>query len=61
MDGIYSTHGTDEKCIQKHFYVGKPEGRDNMEDLGVDGKIMSVYILEIHGKKLWTGRLLRSQ
>jgi hypothetical protein len=38
--------------------VGKPEGRDDMKDLDVDGKVMSGYILEIYGKKLWTGRLL---
>jgi hypothetical protein len=29
-----------------------------MKDLDVDGKVMSGYILEIYGKKLWTGRLL---
>jgi hypothetical protein len=40
------------------MYVGKPEGRDHVEDLGVDGKVMSGYILEIYGRKLWTGRLL---
>jgi hypothetical protein len=29
--------------------VGKLEGRDNSEDLGVDGKIM------LEGEKVWTG------
>jgi hypothetical protein len=37
--------------MHKKMYVSEPEGRDNMEDLGVDGKVLSGYILEIYGKK----------
>jgi hypothetical protein len=31
-------HGRDSKCTQN--LVGKPEGRDHMEDLGIDGMII---------------------
>jgi hypothetical protein len=40
-----STHGRDEKRIQ-NFWLENLKGRDNSEDLGVDGKI----ILHILGK-----------
>jgi hypothetical protein len=33
-----STHGKDEKCIQ--MLVGKPEGKNHAEDLGVDEKVI---------------------
>jgi hypothetical protein len=35
--------------------VGKPEGRDHSEDLGVNGKItLGMYLTEIDGK-MWIG------
>jgi hypothetical protein len=37
--------------------VGKPEGRDQSEDLGVDGKIILEWILRKRGGKVWTGCL----
>jgi hypothetical protein len=35
--------------------VQKPEGRDYLEDLEVDGRIMLEWILEKERWKLWTG------
>jgi len=37
-------HGRDEKCI-RNFGQKNLKGRDNMEDLGVDGKIILQWIL----------------
>jgi hypothetical protein len=31
------------------------KGRDHLEDLGVDGRIILEYILEKQGRKLWNG------
>jgi hypothetical protein len=31
------------------------KGRDNSEDLDVDGKIIFEWVLGKYGKKLWTG------
>jgi len=36
-------HWSDKKCIQN---VGKHKRRDNLEDLGVDGKILKLYFRE---------------
>jgi hypothetical protein len=33
MDGAYSTHGKEGKCIQR--FVGKPEDIDHWEDTGI--------------------------
>jgi hypothetical protein len=38
MVGACSTHGIDEKCIQD--FGRKKKGRDHVDDLGVDGKIV---------------------
>jgi hypothetical protein len=35
--------------------VGKPEGRDHSEDLGVDGRIILKFILGKHGLGMWIG------
>jgi len=37
MDGAYSTYGTDENAYIS--FVGKLDGKDRLEDLGVDGKV----------------------
>jgi len=34
--------------------IGKAEGKDHLEDLGIDGRVF-VWILEKQGGKLWTG------
>jgi hypothetical protein len=46
-------HGRDDKCI--HILVGKPKGRDHMEDLGIDGKIILECILGKNGGAVWIG------
>jgi hypothetical protein len=36
----------EEMRIACKILVGKPEGTDNLEDLGVDGRIILEWILE---------------
>jgi hypothetical protein len=43
MGGTYSMHVGDEKCIQN--FVGNPEGRYHLEDLGIDRSVMLKLIL----------------
>jgi len=53
MGGACSTHGEMRNAYNK--LVGKPEGRDHSEDLGVNGKItLGMYLTEIDGK-MWIG------
>jgi len=44
MGGACSTYG-EERFIQG-FFVGKPEGKRHLEDLGIDGKIILNLILK---------------
>jgi len=46
-------HVGDEKCIQN--LVRRSEGKNYLEDLGVDEKIISEGMLEKEGGKVWTG------
>jgi len=39
IDWAGSTHGEEESCVQ---VVGKPEGKDHLEDLGLDGRIILI-------------------
>jgi hypothetical protein len=45
MGGAYSTHG--EMSNAYKILVGKPEGKDRSEDLGVDGRMILQWNLEI--------------
>jgi hypothetical protein len=38
----------------KKFWSENVNGRDHLENLGVDGKLLSEYIFERYGGKLWT-------
>jgi len=40
------------------FWPGNLKGRDHLEDLGVDGKIILEWILGKQGGKVWTGSLV---
>jgi hypothetical protein len=40
-----STHGRHEKYIRPRFWLENLYGRDHLEELGVDGKIILEYIL----------------
>jgi hypothetical protein len=40
-----------EKCIQ-HFGQ-KTKGRDNFEDIGINGRTVLEWVLEKYGGKLW--------
>jgi hypothetical protein len=58
-----------ERCMT--FWLENPKGKDHTEDLSVDVRIMSEWILEKEGGNVWTGficfrigtsdRLLRTQ
>jgi hypothetical protein len=50
MGREYSTHGTDEKCLQ---YFDWKTGRK--EDLGLGVKTVLEWIIEKYDGKLWTG------
>jgi len=53
MGGACSTHERDEKCIKN---VGENQkGRNNSEDLCVDGRIILKLILGEQGGSLWAG------
>jgi hypothetical protein len=41
--------------MHKIFLLENLKGRDRLEDLGVDGKIMLEWILGKEGAKVWTG------
>jgi hypothetical protein len=48
------THGTDEKCKKEMSKI--LTGRDHLEDLGLDGRIISIRMhLREAGEKAWTG------
>jgi hypothetical protein len=44
----------EEMINANNTLVGKPEGRDHTEDLGVDGRIILEWILKKRGEKVWT-------
>jgi hypothetical protein len=47
-----SVHGRDEKCIQD-CGLENMKGRDHLEDLGIDGKIILKWILVFYWIKLY--------
>jgi hypothetical protein len=42
MSWAYGKHWKEEKGMMA--FVGKPEGRDHLEDLGTDGQVRTVFI-----------------
>jgi hypothetical protein len=44
MGGAHNIHLRDEKCAQI-FWLGNLKGKDHLEDLGVDGRILLKWIL----------------
>jgi hypothetical protein len=53
ISGTCGTHRTAEKCIQ-NFGQENLKGRDHMEDIGIDVKIILEWILWKYDGKLWT-------
>jgi len=46
----------DVSCrIQREMKIGKPEGKDHWEDLGVDGWIILGWISRRWDVRIWTG------
>jgi len=43
MHGACSTYGGEDRCIR--VLVGKPEGKNDLEDPGIDGRIILRWIL----------------
>jgi hypothetical protein len=52
IGGANRMHGTDEKCIK--ILVKNLKGKDHLQDLGVDGRIILKLIFKEDGK-VWTG------
>jgi hypothetical protein len=53
MGRAYSAHGRDEKCIQYDvFWLENLKGRDQLEDLVVDVKIILYWILRKYGGRV---------
>jgi hypothetical protein len=50
MDRICSTYGTDKKY---KTVIGKPEGKDHLGHLGVDGRITLICILQKGDERCW--------
>jgi hypothetical protein len=52
MGGACSTHGKDMHTV---LLFGNLKGRDHLEDVGIDGKVILEWILGENGGKVWTG------
>jgi hypothetical protein len=46
-------HGSSEESVQ-NFCQNNLKGKDHLEDLGIDGRII-LWLLEKYGGKVWTG------
>jgi hypothetical protein len=53
MGGLHITHGRDLNAYK--IWLEKTKGKDHSEDLGVDGRIISEWVLRKWGGKAWTG------
>jgi hypothetical protein len=51
MSQACSTHGSNEMYTE--FWSGNLKGRDHMEDLGVDGRIIIEWVLKKLGGNVW--------
>jgi len=55
MDVACSTYG--ERRSVYRVLVGKPEGRDHLEDPGVDGSLILRWIFRKWDVRVWTGSM----
>ena len=53
MGGACSTRGRQKRCTQG--LVGRPEGKNHLEDPGLDVKIILKMGLQEVGQEAWTG------
>jgi len=54
MGGTCRAYGREERCIHG-VLLGKPEGKNHLEDPGVDGRIILRWIFRKWDVRLWTG------
>jgi hypothetical protein len=47
--------GGGRREIHARYLVGKPEGKDHLEDLGLDVRIILIRILKIWDGRAWSG------
>jgi len=53
LDGACGMYGRKERCIQG--FSGEMRERNQLEDLGIDGRIILKWMLRKWGGGLWTG------
>ena len=53
MGGACSTYGGEKRRVED--FVGKPEGKDHLEDPGIDGKVILRWLIRKWDRGAWTG------
>jgi len=53
MGGARGTEGREERCVQS--LVGKDEGKKDLEDRGIEGKIILKWTLKKRDRRAWIG------
>jgi hypothetical protein len=60
MSGAYSTYGRHERCVQG-FGGGDLHEKDNLEDLGIDGRTKLKLVFKKLDGEVWSGLIWLSR